>query len=143
MTGDTAEKTIRAESAGRARRDRFMALLEAELVEADAGYAVVRAKVGSEHLNFNGSCHGGFTFALADMAFGLASNSHGLLAAGIDAHVTYLTAAYEGDVLTATAREISRSRRVGTYGVDITRDDGRAVARFTGTVMVMGDERSR
>lgn len=140
MSGETTEKTPAANPAALARRDRFMALLGAELVETVAGFAVVRALVGPDHLNFNGTCHGGFTFALADMAFGVASNSHGMLAAGIDAHITYLTAAYEGDVLTATAREISRTRRVGTYGIDVARADGRPVARFTGTVLVSAKE---
>lgn len=130
------EKRLSERLAELAHRDRFRALLGAELVEAATGYAKVQAKVGRDHLNFNGSCHGGFTFALADMAFGIASNSHGALAAGIDAHVTYLTAAFQGDVLIATAREVSRSRRIGTYGVDVERQDGRPVARFTGTVLV-------
>jgi acyl-CoA thioesterase len=119
-----------------AARDRFMALLGAELVEAGLGSAVVRATVKPEHLNFNDTCHGGFTFALADIAFGIASNSHGAVAAGIDAHVAFTAAAYQGDELTATAREVSRTRRVGTYAIDVLRADGRNVARFTGTVYI-------
>ncbi len=142
MSGETTDRPPAAITEALARRDRLMALLGAELVQAGAGYAVVRAVVGSDHLNFNGTCHGGFTFALADMAFGIASNSRGLQAVGIDAHVTYLTAANEGDVLTATAREISRTRRVGTYAIDVARDDGRGVARFTGTVLVTRAERN-
>lgn len=141
MSGDTIEKQVAGNLAELALRDRFMALLGAELVEAATGFAKVRAKVGPDHLNFNGSCHGGFTFALADMAFGIASNSHGVLAAGIDAHVTYLTAAYQGDVLIAIAREISRTRRVGTYGIEVEKADGRPVARFTGTVFVSDEKR--
>ncbi|HSS64146.1 MAG TPA: hotdog fold thioesterase [Gammaproteobacteria bacterium] len=140
MSGETAEHKPNAKLAALARLDRFMALLGAELVEAAAGLAVVRATVGNDHLNFNGTCHGGFTFAVADMAFGIASNSHGALAAGIDAHVSYLTAAYAGDILTATAREISRTRRVGTYAIDVTRADGCPVARFTGTVFISEKE---
>ena len=116
-----------------------MTLLGAELIDAGAGFAVVRAVVRREHLNFNGTCHGGFTFSLADMAFGIASNSHGVQAAGIDAHVSYFAAASEGDVLTATARELARTRRVGTYGIEVNRADGRPVARFTGTVLVKGE----
>ncbi len=136
MSGNAIDHRAAKDPALLARNDRFMRLLGAELVQADAGYAAVRAQVRPEHLNFNGTCHGGFTFSLADMAFGLASNSHGVLAAGIDAHVAYVTAAVEGDILTATAREISRSRRVGTYGVEVARQDGSLVARFTGTVLV-------
>ncbi len=141
MSGGKIEKRVTANLAALAHRDRFMALLGAELVEADKGFALVRAEVRPDHINFNGSCHGGFTFALADMAFGIASNSHGVPAAGIDAHVTYLTAAYQGDVLMATAREISRSRRIGSYSIDVARADGRLVARFTGTVFVSDEGR--
>lgn len=140
MSGDAIDNRAAKDPAALARHDRFMTSLGAELVKAGAGYAAVRARVRPEHLNFNGTCHGGFTFSLADMAFGLASNSHGVLAAGIDAHVAYLTAAVEGDILTATAREISRGRRVGIYGVDVARQDGGLVARFTGTVLVTGKE---
>ena len=125
------------------RRDRFMALLGAELMGAGSGTAVVRAVVGAEHTNFNGTCHGGFIFALADTAFGLASNSHGTVAIGIDAHVAYTAAAYEGDELTATAKEISRSRRVATYEVELQKADGRRIARFTGTVFIPADENSK
>ena len=127
-----------ADLAALAARDRFMSLLGAELVEAGPGTAAVRALVKPEHLNFNGTCHGGFTFALADIAFGIASNSHGEAAAGIDAHVAFTAAAYQDDELTATAREVSRTRRVGTYAIDVVREDGRNVARFTGTVYISG-----
>lgn len=133
----------KARVADLARRDRFMALLGAELVEAGPGTAVVRAVVGAEHINFNGTCHGGFTFALADTAFGLASNSRGAVAIGIDAHMAYIAAAQEGDALTATAKEISRSRRIGTYEIAVHKSDGRQVARFTGTVFIPAEENSK
>ena len=46
------------------------------------GRAEVAMTVDARHLNFNGGCHGGAIFALADTAFGLASNSHGPVAVG-------------------------------------------------------------
>ena len=73
---------------------------------------------------------------LADTAFGLASNSHGMIAAGIDAHIAYHVAARAGDVLTATASEISRSRKIAVYRVEIHRADATLIASFTGTVYV-------
>jgi acyl-CoA thioesterase len=76
------------------------------------------------------------TFALADTAFGLASNSHGKVAAGIDAHITYQVAANEGDKLVARATEVSRSKKLAVYRVDVTRGDGAMVSSFTGTVYV-------
>ena len=45
----------------------------------------MRMRVGKAHLNFNGKCHGGAIFTLADSAFGIAANQYGVIAAGIDA----------------------------------------------------------
>ena len=56
-------------------RDGFMRALGAELVEMDRGSATIRMKVREESLNFNGTCHGGAIFAMADCAFGVASHS--------------------------------------------------------------------
>lgn len=118
-----------------ASRDRFMHMLGAELVDSNEGQARVRVCVGEHHLNFNGTCHGGFLFSLADCSFGLASNSHGTLAAGIDAHISYATPARVGDVLVASAEEETRSQRLATYRIRVTREkDQRVIATFTGTV---------
>jgi acyl-CoA thioesterase len=119
-----------------ASHDPLEKLLGMECVDGGYGRAAVALRVRRDHLNFNGTCHGGVIFALADTAFGLASNSHGALAAGIDAHITYQVAVQTGDVLTATAVEVSRTRRLGVYRVDVTRQDGAAVSSFTGTVYV-------
>ena len=107
-----------------------------EVVEAGSGTATLRMRVGPGHLNFNGSCHGGAIFSLADCAFGLASNSHGVVAAGINAHITYQRAVREGDVLTARATEVSLSPKLAVYRVDVTRGDGAEVSTFTGSVYV-------
>jgi len=119
-----------------AARDPLMRLLGIECVGGGPGRAAVSLAVGDRHLNFNGTCHGGVTFALADSAFGLASNSHGVIAAAIDAHITYQVAVKGGDVLTASAIEVSRSRKLGVYRIDVTRQDGALVSTFTGTVYV-------
>ncbi len=116
--------------------DPFVRALNIRFVDGGPGRAVVAMTVGHEHLNFNGSCHGGAIFALADTAFGLASNSHGRVAAGIDAHITYQASVQLGDALTATATEISRSHRLAVYRVDVARTDGTMVSSFTGTVYI-------
>lgn len=119
-----------------AAADPFVQSLGIECVDGGPGRAAVRIRIKERHLNFNGSCHGGVIFALADTAFGLASNSHGAIAAGIDAHITYQVAVHAGDVLTASATEVTRTRRLGVYRVDVTRADGTPVSAFTGTVYV-------
>jgi LAO/AO transport system kinase len=128
------------EASGRVRRlalaDPFVRLLGIACTDAGAGHATVEMTLGAQHLNFNGTCHGGAVFALADTAFGLASNSHGRIAAGIDAHITYQVAAREGERLVATATEVSRSKKLAVYRVDVKRADGAAISSFTGTVYV-------
>jgi len=119
-------------------RDGFMRSLKAELVEVDRGSATVRMDVRKESLNFNGTCHGGAIFSLADFAFGIASNSYGTMAAGIDVHITYNAAARLGDTLTATAREVSRSRKIAVYEIDVRGKKAGHVSSFTGTVYIIG-----
>jgi len=131
-THKKSEALVRANAAG----DSFVKLLGAELIEAGPGRVVLRMPVTSRHLNFNGTCHGGAIFSLADSAFGLASNSHGPIAAGIDAHVVYSAAARAGEVLTARAWQITDTPRLATYRVDVTNDKDTVIAAFTGTVYV-------
>ena len=128
---DSADLVIRL-----AARDAFAATLGIEAVDGGLGRAEVRMRVRPEHLNFNGTCHGGVVFSLADTAFGLASNSHGAIAAGVDAHITYQVAVHVGEVLTATAIEVSRGRKLAVYRVDVENEAGSLVSSFTGTVYV-------
>jgi len=119
-------------------RDAFARHLGLELVAAGAGTATVRMRVRPEHHNFWNSCHGGALFSLADTALGLASNSHGTVAALIDSHMTFSIAVKAGALLTARAEEVSRTRKLGVYRVEIRRDDGVLVAGLTGTLYRTG-----
>jgi len=119
-----------------AARDAFVSTLGIRCVDAGAGRATTTLRVRAHHLNFNGSCHGGVIFALADTAFGLASNSHGRIASGIEAHISFHVGVRDGDLLTARAVEIARGNKVATYRINVTRADATLVASFSGTVYV-------
>jgi len=119
-------------------RDAFARHLGLELLEAGEGRAAVRMRVGPEHVNFWGSCHGGAIFSLADTALGLACNSHGSIAALIDSHMTFSVAVKAGEWLTARAEEVSRTRKLGVYRMEVRREDGVLVASLTGTVYRTG-----
>jgi acyl-CoA thioesterase len=118
--------------------DSYMRLIGAELVELGRGTATVRMTVRKDSLNFNGTCHGAAIFAIADFAFGAAANSYGEMAAGIDAHITFVAAGKLGETLTATAREVSRSRKLAVYRIDVTGAQAGHISSFTGTVYIMG-----
>jgi len=130
----------RARLTALAARDGLCAMLGITVLAGGPGRAEVAMTVEPRHLNFNGGCHGGAIFSLADSAFGLASNSHGPLASGIAAHITYQAGVRAGERLIARATEVSRSRRVAVYRIDVVRPEVEggetAVSSFTGTVSI-------
>ena len=116
--------------------DSYARGLGVELVTVGEHEITVAMDVNDAHTNFLGVGHGGMVFSLADCAFSLASNSAGDRAVAIDTHLVLTAATRPGDRLTASASETSRGRTLGTYRVDVTRDDGRIVGLFTGTVHI-------
>ena len=104
-----------------------------ELVTVSPGRATVSMQVSDRHRNSHGTVHGGALFTLADTAFALASNSHGIPAAAINASISYLTAARDG-TLTAEAEEFTRNPKLASYTVVITDDEERKIAIFQGMV---------
>jgi len=51
---------------------------------------------------------------LADLAFAVASNSHGIIALSFNANIAYLKATY-GGVLTTDAIEVAKNSKLATY----------------------------
>lgn len=115
------------------KKDRFAEYVGIELVEVSEGRAKVRLKIRQEHLNGVDLVHGGAIFALADFAFAVASNSHGTIALGINANISYIKAA-RGGVLTADAVEVAKNPKLATYHVNISNQEGDIIAAFQGTV---------
>ena len=116
--------------------DAYAHSLGVELVSVSGEEIVIEMVVRPEHLNFLELGHGGMVFSLADCAFSLGSNAAGDRAVAIDTHLVLTAASRLGDRLRASAHEVSRGRTLGTYRVDVTREDGRKVAAFTGTVLI-------
>ena len=75
--------------------------------------------------------HGGFIFLLADSTFAFACNSRNERAVAAQCDITFIRPGKLGDVLVATAREISRSGRSGIYDVRVTAGDV-VIAEFRG-----------
>lgn len=120
------------------QRDRFAAHCGIELLEVGQGRAKARMMIGDQHMNGADTVHGGAIFTLADLAFAAASNSHGTIAMAINVSISYVKAAV-GGTLTAEAEEASCSRRLGSYTIRITDDDGDLVAIFQGMAYRKGD----
>lgn len=113
--------------------DPFMLALGLQAEVLGPGRAKVWGQVRPEHLNMHGTAHGGFIYSLADGAFALASNSHGVPAVALSTHIEYLEAGRVGDELEAVAEEINLGHRTAHYRVHVRRD-AKLIAVFTGTV---------
>lgn len=113
--------------------DRFAKHLGIKMLECSRGRAKARMEIKDHHLNSAGTVHGGAIFALADAVFSAASNSHGTLAMAINVGISFFKAVKNG-ALTAEANEVSLNPKLATYLVNVTDDDGNAIALFQGTV---------
>jgi len=116
--------------------DPFSQWLGVERLYESQGTSKLRMTIRKEMLNGFGIAHGSITYALADSALAFASNSHGQKCVSIDTQISHLYPCKDGDVITATANEISRSRKLGRYDIDVVNQDDKLVAHFRGTVFV-------
>ena len=101
------------------------------VVEIKPGQATLSMTVRPDMVNGQRIAHGGFIFTLADSAFAFACNSHNERVVAAQGHITFIRPGKLGDVLVATAREISRNGRSGIYDVRVTAGD-EVIAEFRG-----------
>jgi len=120
--------------------DPFSRWLGIERVEESAGFCVLKMTVRQEMLNGFAVAHGGITYSLADSALAFAANAHGIQSMSIETSISHTKKVLEGDVLTAKTKEISLTKRVGIYQIDITNQNNEIVALFKGTVYRTGKE---
>lgn len=103
-----------------------------DLEQVGPGRAVIQMRITATMLNGHRTCHGGYMFTLADSAFAFACNTYNQRTVAQHCSINYLAPAFENDVLTATAREVSRSGRSGIYDVVLRNQDGAHIAEFRG-----------
>ena len=114
------------------RSDPLMDQLGAELLMWSPGNAKVQATIEVAHTNFLGGGHGGIMFSLGDIAMSFASNGYGRQSVATQIDISDHRGVRPGDTITATASEISRTRRFAHHRVELIVDD-RLVASATGT----------
>ena len=114
------------------RDDRASAALGMRVTDLHLGRAVVTMEVTEQMLQGHGTCHGGYILTVADTAFACACDSHGPLTGAAAVQIVYVGPVYLGDLLTASATEVSRWGRNGLYDVEVRNDEG-VVALFRGS----------
>ncbi len=119
------------------KNDRASQGLGMQLLAIGPGSAQMSMVVREDMLNGHDICHGGFITTLADSTFAFACNSYNevTVASGFD--INLVAAARLGDVLTATAHEVSKAGRTGVYDINVENHRGQAVAAFRGRSYTM------
>ena len=116
-------------------RDRFSRDYGVRIIESGDGFAKAAFDIDDRHRNAHGTVHGGMIFTLADVAFCYACMSKGGMSVSLQANVHFTAPAINGR-LTATAREVSRTKRTGVYEVTVTDDANAVIAIMTGTAYI-------
>ena len=114
--------------------DQFSQWLGIERVKIEQGHCILKMKVREEMVNGFGIAHGGVAFSLADSVLAFASNAYGRLSVALDCSINFSVAVKVGDVLTATANELSLTNKTATYLIEVTNQRNEKVAFFKGTV---------
>ena len=122
----------------KAAAEPIASFLKMRLLELSPGYAKVAMKLEPEHLNFNGLVFGGIVMALADQVFAYAVNSIRQPSIASQFNIHFITAAKAGDELTAEGRVIKNGRRVGIAEMTVTNQEGKIIAKATGTTIPVG-----
>lgn len=135
MEADELARRVVARMMG---EDAFSQWLGIQVLEVLPGACTLRMVVRPEMNNGFRITHGGIAYCVADSALAFASNSHGIHAVSIETSISHIKPVHAGDVLTATAEELSRGNRVAVYQVAVRNGKGEVAALFKGTVFRTG-----
>lgn len=111
--------------------------LKMRLVELSPGYARVVMKITPEHTNFNGMVFGGIVMSIADQAFAYATNSVVSPSIATQFNIYLIAGAAVDDELIAECRVVKSGRRIGISEMTVTNQDGKLIAKATGTTVVV------
>lgn len=126
---------IQPEIENHLRNDAFAQWLGATIETIEPGYSRVSLVVSESMLNFHRMTHGGLVFALGDIAFGAASNSHGQTALALNVAINFVRATGVGDHLVAEAKEVQQGGTIALYDIVVSeRNSGQLVAKSQATV---------
>ena len=128
----TPQETATAVGDGMMAKDKASQALGMRLSHISPGAAHMDMRVRPDMVNGFGTCHGGMITSLADSAFGFACNSYNELTVASGLSVDFVAPAFEGDMLTARASEVSLSGRTGVYDVMVFNQKADCVAVFRG-----------
>ena len=122
----------------KAENEPIASFLKMRLLELSPGYAKVAMKLEPEYQNFNGLVFGGVVMAVADQAFAYGVNSVRQSSIASQFNIHFITGADKNDELTAECRVVKSGRRIGISEMTVSNQDGKLIAKATGTTVCTG-----
>jgi acyl-CoA thioesterase len=117
--------------------DRASQAMGMRVVAIGPGTCTMTMTVREDMLNGYGTCQGGLLAALADSCFAFACNAYNEITVASGFNVEIVAPGRLGDVLTASAVEVSKSGRMGVYDVDVRNQRDERVVAFRGRSYTM------
>jgi len=123
-----------------AKGEPIASFLKMQLLELSPGYARVAIKLTPEYRSFNGFIFGGIIMAVADQAFAYAVNSVSRPNIASQFNIHFIAPASAGDELIAEGHLVKSGRRVNIAEMVVTNQEGKLIARATGTTIPVARE---
>lgn len=99
-----------------------------QLLLAEDGKCKAQFVVAEEHLNVMGTLHGGFISTVIDCVSSYALTTKvPRSSVSVDLHVTFLKAAFPGDMVTVDAKTIRAGKNIAFLAVELTKNDGKDI----------------
>jgi acyl-CoA thioesterase len=134
MTGAEANDRI----AHAIANDSMIRLFGMKVEEASEHFTRVSAEVKEEFLQLHDLAHGGFMFALMDVAFALTVNAK-LDAVAVQWSISQFRSAKLGDTVTAECRLLHAGRRLMVVELVTLGADGKVLAKGQATAIPIGE----
>ncbi|XP_076171413.1 acyl-coenzyme A thioesterase 13 [Ptiloglossa arizonensis] len=98
-----------------------------QIVSAGNGNCKAELVVSDEHLNLGGSMHGGFISTLVDCVstYAVMTQGNGVPGVSVDLNVSFMKAAFPGDLVTIDATTVRAGKTLAFLAVDITKNNGK------------------
>lgn len=111
-----------------------------QLISVAKGNVTLKITVRKEMTNGFNIAHGGITYSISDSSLAFSANTHGIQAVSVETSISHLKPVYTGDVLTTKVEEISMSKRIGVYTVNVYNQNNVLVSTLKGTMYRNGKE---
>jgi len=135
--GESGSSDTLMELKAKEAEEPIASFLDMRLLELTPGYARIGMKLKPEHMNFNGLVFGGIVMSVTDQAFAYATNSLVSPSIATQFNIHLIAGAAVDDELTAECRVVKSGRRIGISEMTVTNQDGKLIAKATGTTVVV------